>query len=134
MLKEAGPVLYNTAALSPVNLRLVLPPNPTPVNILLTTDLHVPTKIAMQFFATIALILAAASSVIAAALPTPSGAPTCSYNCPGSDKKDWQLVGSHSMTSTTMRCDYSLIGGLDIATTTCMYDTQVSGPILCAAM
>jgi hypothetical protein len=102
-------------------------PIPTQVdNILLTTDIHPPAQIIMQFFTTIALILAAASSVYAAALPTPSGAPKCSYNCPGSDKKDWKLVGSHSLTSYTMRCDYFPFD-FDMTPATCTYDTTVSG-------
>jgi hypothetical protein len=102
-------------------------PIPTKVdNILLTTSILPTAQITMQFFTTIALILAAASSVIAAALPTPSGAPKCSYNCPGSDKKDWKLVGSHSLVKNTMRCDYSPFG-FDMTPATCTYDTTVSG-------
>jgi hypothetical protein len=103
-------------------------PIPTKVhNILFTTRIHPLVQITMQFFTTIALILAAAMSVYAAALPTPSGAPKCSYNCPGSDKKDWKLVGSHSLTSHTMRCDYFPFD-FDMTPATCTYDTTVSRP------
>jgi hypothetical protein len=85
------------------------------------------TSFTMRVLSVFAMILTAASTAYAAAAPKPSGAPTCAYTCPTKDSSDFQLVGTHALTSTSVRCDYYPIN-VDNTSYTCTYNTQVRSP------
>jgi hypothetical protein len=87
----------------------------------------------MRFFLAFAAGIAVAGSALAAVavaprVPSPTPGP-CTYTCPSRDHNGFTLVGTHALSSTSVRCDYYPVA-VDTAAYTCTYDTQVR-PLRC---